>query len=177
MPLEAKDTTAETRKSGPLQRTWNSEKKELKQPGPCFLFPCLFYSFSCFLFPKIDETKSPCNNFHHSFLEVVFMFTSLHLSIVKILWALDQNPYLIKKKNKKQTKRKEIKINGMLSERGVRQGDCLSPLLFTLATEPLINSIESDASLAGISLPDGSKVKVLSSADDVAPSLLCRRYI
>ena len=62
-----------------------------------------------------------------------------------------------------------IKINGYLSEpikleRGVRQGDPLSPLLFTICIEPIIRAIERD--ITGINVPNAI-VKTSAFADDL----------
>ena len=64
-----------------------------------------------------------------------------------------------------------IKINNSLSipfqlQRGVRQGDPLSPLLYVLYLEPLICAIDRDQRIKGIELPD-QFLKTLAFADDL----------
>jgi hypothetical protein len=49
--------------------------------------------------------------------------------------------------------------------RGVKQGDPLSPLLFNLCLEPLLETIEKKTS--GINISETNKVPVLAFADDV----------
>ena len=64
-------------------------------------------------------------------------------------------------------------VNGHISEpfsynRGVREGCCLSPLLYILAIEPLAIKIRRDNSIKGIRLPvTGEEAKVSQFADDI----------
>ena len=63
-----------------------------------------------------------------------------------------------------------ILVNGVLSEslelgRGVRQGDGLSPMLYVLTLEPLLNFIRSNAQITGMHTPH-EELKVLAYADD-----------
>lgn len=66
-----------------------------------------------------------------------------------------------------------LNINGHLATpfrqgRGVRQGDPISPLLFNLAFEPLLQCILQDQRLAGCRLPDPvAEIKLLAFADDL----------
>ena len=65
-------------------------------------------------------------------------------------------------------------VNGHISQsfpytRGVRQGCCLSPLLYVLAVEPLADRIRRDKSIQGIKLPvTGEEAKVSQFADDLS---------
>ena len=63
-----------------------------------------------------------------------------------------------------------ILVNGVLSEslelgRGVRQGDGLSPMLYVLTLEPLLNFIRSNVQITGMQTPH-EELKVLAYADD-----------
>ena len=64
-----------------------------------------------------------------------------------------------------------VKINGVLTdsfrlERSVRQGCPLSPILYALSVEPMINMIRNDIGIKGIELEPGQIVKISSYADD-----------
>ena len=75
-----------------------------------------------------------------------------------------------------------LNINGFLSlpvrqRRGLRQGDPISPILFNLAFEPLLQSLLRDSSFPGLVLPCSQlafrdhphlqAVKLLAYADDI----------
>ena len=66
----------------------------------------------------------------------------------------------------------KVTVNGYLTdsiplERGVRQGDSLSPLLYILCAEVLANSIRLDPGIRGFLLPDARRsFKIRQYADD-----------
>ena len=50
--------------------------------------------------------------------------------------------------------------------RGVRQGDVLSPILYILTLEPLLEKIRQDTSITGLHIPNKGNQKLLAFADD-----------
>ena len=67
----------------------------------------------------------------------------------------------------------QIKINGFLSEeiiieRGVRQGDPLSALLYIVVAEVLGNQIRSNQNIKGMSI-NGTEERLFQYADDTNP--------
>ena len=50
--------------------------------------------------------------------------------------------------------------------RGVRQGDVLSPILYILTLEPLLEKIRQDVSITGLHIPNKGTQKLLAFADD-----------
>ncbi|KAG1031569.1 hypothetical protein G6F25_012004 [Rhizopus arrhizus] len=73
----------------------------------------------------------------------------------------------------------QINVNGFFSQtidqqRGLRQGDPLSPLLFNLALEPLLLAINQDSEIIGYTFFDSDtehRVKTLAYADDICTIL------
>ncbi|KAG1367218.1 hypothetical protein G6F61_013099 [Rhizopus arrhizus] len=69
----------------------------------------------------------------------------------------------------------EINVNGFFTdsvhqERGLRQGDPLSPLLFNIALEPLLLSIQQDMNYQGYLPNNGTesqRIKCIAYADDI----------
>ena len=50
--------------------------------------------------------------------------------------------------------------------RGVRQGDVLSPIIYILSLEPLLEKIRQDTSITGLHIPNKGFQKLLAFADD-----------
>ncbi|CAO3629834.1 unnamed protein product [Mucor hiemalis] len=69
----------------------------------------------------------------------------------------------------------QVNVNGYMSptvyqERGLRQGDPMSPVLFNLAMEPLLLSIQQDNDISGYEFEHNGtlkRVKTLAYADDI----------
>ena len=66
----------------------------------------------------------------------------------------------------------KVRVNGHCSsffriERGVRQGDSLSPILFALSVEPLAEAIRQNMQIQGIEDEGGSIHKIALFADDI----------
>lgn len=64
-------------------------------------------------------------------------------------------------------------VNGQLSapfvvSRGIRQGCCLSPLLFVLCIDPLLRRVMECPSIRGFPLPGQGQIKTTAYADDVS---------
>lgn len=71
-----------------------------------------------------------------------------------------------------KTPKSRIRVNGCCSEffplkTGVRQGDCLSPLLFAASIEPLAESVRQNKDIKGMRDDGGTDHKISLFADDI----------
>jgi len=107
---------------------------------------------------SLDQTKA-FDRVSHSFLHKVLEACNLGPTFRKWIEILYKNP------------QSAVLINQTLSDafclgRSVRQGDSLSPLLYVLTLEPLLNKIRQDENISGIKLPGGGEQKIIAFADD-----------
>jgi exonuclease III len=115
-------------------------------------------SQACIL--SLDQEKA-FDRVSHSFLHKILDKSNLGSNFctwIKILY---------------KTPRSRVKVNHMLSEpieilRSVRQGCPLSPSLFVLTLEPILEKIRRDTDIIGLSIPGTGEKKVLAYADDTS---------
>ena len=95
-----------------------------------------------------------------------------HEWMLKVLKENNFGPYFLKWisiLNDSATSR--ILLNKTLTSeitlfRGVRQGDVMSPILYILTLEPLLEKIRQDVSITGLHIPNKGVQKLLAFADD-----------
>ena len=106
------------------------------------------------------DLEKAFDKFSHVYLDIIltkFGFGSFFSNIIKLQYKTASS----------------VIVNGYISdpfpyERGVRQGCCLSPLLFVLAIEPLARKIRRDGSIRGIRTPGTlEEVNISKYADDM----------
>ena len=107
---------------------------------------------------SLDQVKA-FDRVSHSFLFKVLEKCNLGPNFRKWIQILYKNP------------ESKILINQTLTEafkikRSVRQGDSLSPLLYVLILEPLLEKIRQNPRIQGVIIPGGRKIIVLAFADD-----------
>ena len=119
----------------------------------------------------IERAKSQGTELHATFLDCSKAFDYVnHSYLIEVLKKRDcgENFLNFVKCFLKGTSK--IRFNQYLSEelkidRGVPQGETLSPFLFILAIDPLLNAIQNDQSIIGAKV-GGKTVKVMTYADD-----------
>ena len=95
----------------------------------------------------------------HSFLHKILEASNISKYVREWIKILYDNPC------------SRVIVNQELSEeftltRSVRQGCSMSPLLYTLILEPLLESIRQDKEIEGIKIPGGGEQKCKAFADD-----------
>ena len=107
---------------------------------------------------SLDQVKA-FDRVSHSFLFKVLEKCNLGPNFRKWIEILYKNPESKILINKTLTEAFQIK-------RSVRQGDSLSPLLYVLILEPLLEKIRQNPQIQGVIIPGGRKIIVLAFADD-----------
>ena len=107
---------------------------------------------------SLDQEKA-FDRVSHSFLHKVMEASNLSGYFREWIRILYDNPC------------SQVIVNQEMSEaftltRSVRQGCSLSPLLYALILEPLLESIRQDPEIKGIEIPGGGKQKIKTFADD-----------
>lgn len=109
------------------------------------------------MFTVVDVSKA-FDSIPHSALSSALAKKGVPKLIINLITKMYENCTTeIKAKNKET-----VKIKMM---RGVKQGDPLSPLLFNLCMEPLLDILEEESE--GINVNETNKVPVLAFADDI----------
>ena len=120
----------------------------------------------------VERAQLKKKNLHAAFLDCSKAFDYVnHNYLIKVLESRNAgNKFLnfIKCFLKGNSK---ITFNGSLSDdlkidRGVPQGETMSPFLFILAIDPLLNSIDLDDGIKGVKVGN-KRVKVMAYADDL----------
>eukprot|EP01091_Cochliopodium_minus_P010850 TRINITY_DN2972_c0_g2_i10.p1 TRINITY_DN2972_c0_g2~~TRINITY_DN2972_c0_g2_i10.p1 ORF type:complete len:358 (+),score=91.08 TRINITY_DN2972_c0_g2_i10:503-1576(+) len=119
----------------------------------------------------VERAKESGTDLHAMFLDCSNFDSVNHIYLEKVLEKRDCGEYFLNfiKCFLKGTSR--IRFNESLSEelkvdRGVPQGETLSPFLFILAINPLLISIQNDRQIEGASIWK-KRIKVLAYADDL----------
>ena len=107
---------------------------------------------------SLDQEKA-FDRVSHSFLHKILEASNISKYVRDWIKILYDNPC------------SRVIVNQELSEeftltRSVRQGCSMSPLLYTLILEPLLESIRQDKEIEGINIPGGGEQKSKAFADD-----------
>ena len=107
---------------------------------------------------SLDQEKA-FDRVSHSFLHKILEASNISRYVRDWIQILYDNPC------------SQVIVNPELSEeftltRSVRQGCSMSPLLYTLILEPLLENIRQDKEIEGIKIPGGGEQKSKAFADD-----------
>ncbi len=120
----------------------------------------------------IERCQIEGTNLHAAFLDCSKAFDYVnHSYLIEILKRRDVGDNFLRFISCFLKGTSKIIFNGSLSEelkidRGVPQGETLSPFLFILAIDPLLNTIQNDDSIKGVKTGT-RRVKVMAYADDL----------
>lgn len=120
----------------------------------------------------IERSQIKGTNLHAAFLDCSKAFDYVnHNYLIEILKRRDVGENFLNFISCFLKGTSKIIFNGCLSEelkidRGVPQGETLSPFLFILAIDPLLNTIQNDESIKGVKTGN-KRVKVMAYADDL----------
>ena len=120
----------------------------------------------------VEDAKANNKNLHAVFLDCSKAFDRVnHEYLLKILEKKNCGDHFLNFIKTFLKGKSRINFNNNISDemfvdRGVPQGETLSPFLFILAIDPLLNSVENDQTIKGIKV--GNKnVKIMAYADDL----------
>ena len=120
----------------------------------------------------IDRAKENGTNLHAMFLDCSKAFDYVnHNYLIEVLKKRECGENFLNfvcafLKGKSKIRFNESYSEELKVERGVPQGETMSPFLFILAIDPLLNSIQNDNEIKG-ALVGNKRIKVLAYADDL----------
>lgn len=126
------------------------------------------------LVDRVEDAAQHKKELHVVYVDMKKAYNSVsHSALLQVLRDYSVNPQFVGLvANLYQGCQVKLKINGTLTdsilyERGVRQGDGLSPLLFVIFLNPMIQWIEKDRS-KGYMFASGFLLPLLAYCDDIA---------
>ena len=120
----------------------------------------------------IERAKNENSNLHAAFLDCSKAFDYVnHSYLIKVLQERDCGENFLNFIKCFLKGVSKIRFNGSLSdelniERGVPQGETLSPFLFILAIDPLLETIQRSKRIKGAKIGE-KQIKIMAYADDI----------
>lgn len=122
----------------------------------------------------IKQSKDEKKDLHFLFIDFSKAFDRVsHIYISRILKEKNFGEKTVRFVNTFLKGFRKIDFNGYLSEefsmqRGIPQGETISPFLFAIVLDPLLNKIRKNNEIKGIEIENELSVKSLAYADDLA---------